>query len=197
MFDVTLVTSIKQGACGPTCLRMMLLYYGIDVPLEQLTEECNVTVAGCTGADLLRVGRLHGLDMRSYSIDADELVLQDRPAIVNWKYGHWLVFAGRDDDGNVVVCNPSRGRYRMPKGLFKTYFTGLDDHPGQGVAIFAGEPFPLGVADNIPKGAIFLYEGAYYRALAAIPRGEEIVDGVNATAVDVAQVLTNLETKEQ
>ena len=196
MFDVVPVTNIKQGACGPTCLRMMLLYYGIDVPLDELIEDCGLTPAGCTGADLLRAGRKYGLDMQAYSIDADELVRQDRPCIVNWKYGHWCVFAGRDEDGNVVVCNPSRGRYRMSEGTFASLFTGLDDHPGQGVAIFAGEPFPLGVADNIPKGAIFLYEGAHYRALAAIPRGEEVIDGVNATAVDVVTILNQLETKE-
>ena len=196
MYDVKPITSPKPLDCGPTCLKMLLDYYGIDVPLEQLTEECNVTVTGCTGADLLRVGRLHGLDMQSYSIDADELVLQDRPAIVNWRYNHWCVFAGRDEDGRVSICNPDRGRYRMSEGTFASLFTGLDDHPGQGVAIFAGEPFPLGVSGFVEKGAIFEHDGAYWRALVAIARGEEIVEGVNAMPVDVVQLLNDLEEKE-
>lgn len=196
MYDVKPITSPKPLDCGPTCLKMLLDYYGIDVPLEQLTEECNVTVTGCTGADLARVGRLHGLSMQPFSIDADELVRQDRPAIVNWRYNHWCVFAGRDGDGRVAICNPDRGRYRMSEGTFAALFTGLDDHPGQGVAIFAGEPFALGVEDNVPKGVVFRYEGQYYRALAAIPRGEEVVVGSNAMAIDMVEIINQLETKE-
>ena len=46
---------------------------------------------------------------------------------------------------------------------------------------------------NVPKGEIFRCEGVYYRALAAIPRGEEVIEGSNATPVDVAEVLNSLE----
>lgn len=143
MFDIVPLTSARNMDCGPTCLKMMLDYYGIEVPLEQLIEECHITITGCTGRDLLRAGRLHGLDMQTFSIDADELVRQDRPAIVNWKYNHWVVFAGRDADGRVVVCNPDLGRYRMSEATFTSFFSGLDDHPGQGVAITNGEPCDL------------------------------------------------------
>jgi ATP-binding cassette subfamily B protein len=140
MFDVQPITSPKQLDCGPTCLQMLLAYYGVEVDLDTLIKECNVTVAGCTGADLLRAGRLHGLDMQCWSMDADELVRQDRPAIVNWRCNHWCVFCGRDEDGRVSVCNPDRGRYRMSEGTFASLFSGLADHPGQGVAITNGEP---------------------------------------------------------
>lgn len=143
MFDVEPITSPKPLDCGPTCLKMLLAYYGIDVPLDTLIEECHVGVEGCTGRDLLQAGRLHGLDMQTYSIDAEELVRQDRPAICSWRYSHWLVFAGRDDDGRVVVCDPDRGRYRMSEGTFASLFSGLADHPGQGVALTNGEPCDL------------------------------------------------------
>ena len=49
MFDVTPVTSRREVDCGPTCLKMLLAYYGIDVPLEQLIVECGENVWGCTG----------------------------------------------------------------------------------------------------------------------------------------------------
>ncbi len=196
MFDILPITSEKPYNCGATCMKMLLAYYGMDVPLDELERECNTGIAGCTGADLLRAGRKYGLDMQAYSMDADELVRQDRPAVCNWKYGHWILFDGRDEDGRVYVCNPDMGRYRMPEGLFKTYFTGLDDHPGQGVAIFAGEPFALGAEDNITKGAIFRYEGQYYRALRAIGRGEQVIVGSNAMAIDMVEIINQLETKE-
>lgn len=143
MFDVKPITSPKRYDCGPTCLQMLLAYYGVEVDLDALIKECDVDVDGCTGLDIMRAGRLHGLDMQGWSIDADELVRQDRPAICSWRYNHWVVFAGRDADGRVVICNPDRGRYRLSECTFKALFSGLDDHPGQGVALTNGEPCDL------------------------------------------------------
>lgn len=192
MFDVEPITSQKPYDCGPTCLQMLLAYYGTDVPLDTLIEECHVGVAGCTGADILRAGRLHGLDMQCYSIDADELVRQDRPAIVSWKYNHWVVFCGRDDDGRVAICNPDIGRFRMSEGTFKSFFTGLDDYPGQGVAITNGEPEWLGVPGNIGAGEYFEHDGSLWRALRNMARGERIVEHYNAERTDVTEVLSEL-----
>ena len=199
MFDVNPVTSEKPFDCGPTCLKMLFDYYGNEVPLDQLIKECGVTLAGSTAADLMRVGRLHGLDMQCYSMDAEELIRQDRPAIVHWKFGHWIVFAGTDEAGRVSICNPDMGRYRMSAETFKTYFTGLESHPGQGVAIFNGDPRDLQptAPDNIAAGTIFEVGGTTWRALAAIARGERVVEGVNAERVSVAEVLTDLEARGQ
>ena len=196
MFDVQPITSPKPYDCGPTCLKMLLGYYGIDVPLDTLIEECHVGVAGCTGADILRAGRLHGLDMQSWSIDAAELVRQDRPAICSWRYNHWVVFCGRDDDGRVVVCDPDRGRYRMSEGTFASLFSGLDAHPGQGVAITNGEPEWLGVTDNIPAGEYFVHDGALWRALRSMARGEQVVEHYNAERTGVTAALTELSTSQ-
>lgn len=132
MYDVTPITSKKNLDCGATCLAMLLGYYGIEASLEDLVEECNTRIVGCSAADLKRVGTAHGLDMTAYKTDVDGVVLADRPSIVWWKYRHWCVCCGLDDDGQVVICNPDRGRYRMSKGLFKSFYTG--------VALFNGVP---------------------------------------------------------
>lgn len=198
MYDVKPITSPKPLDCGPTCLEMLLAYYGTDVPLETLTEECGLTLAGSTAADLMRVGRLHGLDMQCFSIDAGELVRQDRPAIVNWRNNHWVVFAGADGDGRVWVCNPDRGRFRMDEETFASMATGLDSHPGQVVAIFNGDPADLlpAAPDNIPAGAVFELGGAYYRALAAIARGEAVTSA-NAAPTSVADEINAINESEE
>ena len=199
MYDVIPVTSPKPLDCGPTCLKMLLSYYGTDVPLEALAEECGLTLAGCTATDLMRVGRAHGLDMQCFSMDADELARQDRPAIVHWRNNHWVVFAGTEDDGRVWVCNPDRGRFRMDPETFAALATGLDSYPGQVIAIFNGDPVDLlpVATDNHAEGELFEMGGATWRALAAIARGERIVEGVNAERVSVAEVLTDLEARGQ
>lgn len=132
MYDVKPIVSKKQFDCGPTCLCMLLGYYDIEVPLEDLIAECNTRIIGCSAADLKRVGNAHGLDVIAYSMDAEELIKQDRPAIIWWKYGHWCVFCGQDEQGQVFICNPDRGRYRMSQSLFKAFYSG--------VSLFNGEP---------------------------------------------------------
>ena len=132
MFDVKSITSPKPTDCGATCLQMLLKYYGTDVDLDTLTRECGTNIGGCSAADLMRVGNLHGLTMHAYNMDVDELIRQDRPSIVWWKHNHWCVCCGVDNTGKVVICNPDRGRFGMPKRTFAAMYSGI--------ALFEGVP---------------------------------------------------------
>lgn len=133
MYDVYPMTSPKPLDCGPTCLLMLLNYYGIhDIPLETLNEECGINILGCSMGDLKRVGDAHGLEMHAYQTDIDGVIKADRPSICWWKYDHFVICCGLDDDGKVVICNPDKGRYRMSQGLFKTFYSGK--------ALFNGVP---------------------------------------------------------
>lgn len=135
MYDIFPVTSDKPLDCGATCLKMLLAYYGHDVDLTTLIQECNTRIIGCTAGDLKRAGNAHGLDMHAYQMGADDLLKQDRPAIIHWKHGHWCVYCGNDENGKAVICNPDRGRYGMDKSIFATMYSS--------VALFNGEPAAL------------------------------------------------------
>lgn len=132
MYDVTPITSGRPTDCGATCLKMLLDYYDTEVPLEDLIVDCNTRLIGCTAADVVSAGRLHGLDMHAYRTDVDGILNVDRPAIIWWKRKHFCVFCGVDEGGSIVICNPDRGRYRMSKSLFRAWYSG--------VALFNGEP---------------------------------------------------------
>jgi len=138
MFDVIPVTSPNPTDCGATCMKMLLAYYGVDVPLEDLIKECNTRIIGCTAKDLLRVGRAHSLDMKAFKMDPEELVRQDRPSVIWWKYSHFVVLCGQDDEGKIVICNPDLGRYRMSFATFASFFTEI--------CLFNGEPSDLPTA---------------------------------------------------
>ena len=138
MFDVLPVTSPNPTDCGATCMKMLLAYYGEDVPLDDLIKECNTRIIGCTAKDLLRVGRDHGLDMKAFKMDPEELVRQDRPSMIWWKYSHFVVLCGQDDEGKVVICNPDLGRYRMSFATFASFYTEI--------CLFNGEPSDLPTA---------------------------------------------------
>ena len=188
MYDIKPITSNKQLDCGPTCMKMLLDWYGKEVPLEQLVEECGLTVTGCTAADLLRVGRAHGLDMTAWRMDAAEVARQDRPSIVWWRWQHFCVCCGTTEDGKVMVADPNRGRYRMDMDTFSSLYSG--------VVLFNGEPADRGAEGNYAAGQLFEWGGIVWRALTAIARFEPIVSGINAEPVSVVDVLNRLEAGE-
>lgn len=125
MFDVIPITSPKINDCGATCLQMLLAYYGIDVDLDTLIRDCNTGISGCTMKDIAVAARKHGMpDAKCYMADVAGAVDVDRPGVVWWKYRHFCVSCGRADDGQIVICNPDRGRYRMSEGVFKSFYSG-------------------------------------------------------------------------
>ena len=132
MYDITPITSDRPTDCGATCLKMLLDYYGIEVDLDQLVKDCNTRLIGCTALDVIKAGQKHGIEMHAYKTDLDGMLSVDRPAIIWWKKCHWCVFCGIDDEGRIVICNPDRGRYRMSKSLFRSWYSG--------VALFNGVP---------------------------------------------------------
>lgn len=138
-YDVTPIVSPKPTDCGATCLKMLLNYYGTDVPLDDLIKECKTSIAGASLKDVMICGRNHGLDMMAFRMDASELMKQDRPAIIWWMYNHFVIFAGMDE-GKVVICNPDKGRYRVSPGVFCSFYVG--------VAAFNGDPQDLPESDG-------------------------------------------------
>lgn len=135
MFDVRPLTMKSSVDCGPTCLTMLLDYYEKEADQDAITKECNVNLSGCTAKDILRVGKAHGLDMIAFQMDADELIRQDRPAITWWRYNHFVVMSGRNEKGDVVICNPYSGRFAIDVESFSKIYAG--------VAIFNGDPEDL------------------------------------------------------
>ena len=125
MFDVTPIPSMNRYDCGPTCLAMLLNYYGLPYDQKKLIEECGCDITGCNGKDMLRVGRAHGMDMKSYKTDVDGVVKADRPTIIWWQYDHFVVCCGEDENGQVVICNPNTGRFRISRGSFASFYTGI------------------------------------------------------------------------
>ena len=135
MFNVTPIVSERSLDCGPTCLKMLLEYYNINVDLEQLISECNVKINGCTVGDLRRVANLHGLDVTIWddrsddpeiaSAKIDMVINQDRPAIVWWKHTHFCIFCGKNNKNEVVIINPDSGKFPISQGTFKSFYSGV------------------------------------------------------------------------
>lgn len=141
MYDVATVTTEHATACGPACLKMLMGYYGKEADLNDLIRECGIAVTGTTLKQLMHVGNAHGLDMRAYRMDATDVLKLDRPAILHWRYTHFVVFCGIDDNGEPVIINSVSGRFPLPKEDFCRFYTGYVLTNGQNDDVFPDDYF--------------------------------------------------------
>lgn len=140
-FDVKVTKSKSAADCGAACMVSLLAYYGIDVTLDEMIQECKITVNGCNGRNLKEAAAAHGLEMIAWKEkDADFPVIapdaerrgtnvatlhEDRPAICWWKYNHFLILCGLDERGRVILMNPARGKYTVSQSLFNSFYSGV------------------------------------------------------------------------
>lgn len=125
MYDVKPVTVSHSTACGAASLKMLLAYYGIEAGIDQLITELRIGVAGCTAADIKRVGDAHGLAMKTWRMDANGALKADRPCILWWQRNHFVVFCGLNEKKEPVICNPSMGRYPISVETLTRKFSGI------------------------------------------------------------------------
>ena len=191
MFEMDFCSQRRETCCGPASLKMLLSYYGIDVAFDTLIEECHVCVDGCTAGDLLRVGRAHGLEgLSAWQTDAEDVLKQDRPAILYWRGNHFLVYGGLNEKDEPVLYNPGRGVYAIDRGTFAVLFSGIMLSNGTPEDV---HPTATG---NHAAGEVFEAGRQTYRALWAIARGERLVIGANCEAVNLMDLI-NQKTEEE
>lgn len=196
MFDIKLTTTRHTTACGPACLKMLLDYYGVEVPLETLIEECGITVNGCSVATLKRVAQAHGLDASIWKEPPGDVLTQDRPGIVWWRYTHYVVYGGLNDKGEPVLFNPSRGRYAIDAGTFAVMATGIED--GTCVVLSIGKPLNLVCRAETDYQAreVFTVGDRIFVAKEIIAKGETIAPGVNCEETTTADMINMLKEQE-
>ena len=190
MFDIKLTTTKHQVACGCACLKMLLDYYGIDVNLDTLIEECGLSVNGCSMTTLMRVARLHGLNVvGAWRETPDDVFTQDRPGIVWWKFAHYIVYGGLNDKGEPVIFNPSCGKYAIDKETFAAMAS--SDMEGTCIVMTNGKPLNITrtAHKNIAEGELFESNGETCIALRPITNGETLRLGWNYNVTTVIDAL--------
>jgi len=92
-----------------------------DMPDE---ESCAPGRDGVTARTLVTAARSHGLRVQAYSVQGDALKDVALPAIVHWKFDHFLVLQRITPEGMEVV-DPADGRHLLSAEDFGEGFTGV------------------------------------------------------------------------
>lgn len=105
------------GFCGPTCVRMILNYYGIKKSEDELAKIIGATKKdGCTPEQIILGMKKLGIKVtygKNFNLGKlQNLLMKNVPVIIYWNprgYGHYSVVVGVDEEF-VRIADPKMSK---------------------------------------------------------------------------------------
>ncbi|MEU4160709.1 NHLP family bacteriocin export ABC transporter peptidase/permease/ATPase subunit [Actinoplanes sp. NPDC026670] len=110
--------------CGAASLGIVLAHHGRHVPLEELRERCGVSRDGSNASTVLKGARHYGMTAKGFQMEVDKLASVPLPAILFWKFQHFLVLEGMGAK-KVWVNDPATGPRPLSWAEFDEGYTGI------------------------------------------------------------------------
>jgi len=110
--------------CGAAALGIILSHFGCHVSLEKLRVDCGVSRNGSNAANVAMAARKYGLEVKSYRMEPQRLKKISFPAILFWRFGHFLVLEGFGKN-KVFLNDPASGPRVVDDKTFDEDFTGV------------------------------------------------------------------------
>lgn len=133
-----LIRQYDEMDCGPSCLAMISNYYGKDIALNYLRQECHINKEGVSLLGIDEAAQKIGFETFSASLSVDELKNIDRsnfPCILHWNNNHFVVLRDLKKNGgffsggkNYSIADPSHGFINLDDEKFKKSWS--DHHMG-------------------------------------------------------------------
>lgn len=86
-----LFEQFDQMDCGPTCLKMIAKFYGVDVPLHTLREKMFASREGVSLLSISNAAEQIGFSTLSVRLPFEKLKDVTLPCIVHWNQNHFVV----------------------------------------------------------------------------------------------------------
>lgn len=118
------VLQMEAVESGAVSLAIILCYYGMIVPLEELRRECGVSRDGTKSSYILKAAHKYGLVARKFHKEPEALKELPLPMIVFINFNQFVVFEGVKKD-KIYINDPETGPKVISKKEFNQSFTGI------------------------------------------------------------------------
>lgn len=122
--SVPVMLQLSQVECGAACLAMILSYHGRKTRVSECRAYCGGGRDGVDAAAIADAARHFGLRVRAYSLSIEELEHIGLPAIIHWKFNHFVVLE-HCSPTKIVIVDPAVGRHHVSPQEFNIGFTGV------------------------------------------------------------------------
>jgi len=120
------ILQMEAVECGAACLGMILSHYGRYEPLEKLRYDCDVGRDGSKALNIIKAGRMYGLEAKGYSKEVDALEGLGFPSILHWNFNHFVVLEGINFKKKKAYLNdPEEGHRVISLETLEKSFTGV------------------------------------------------------------------------
>ena len=153
-----MILKIQQDAmdCGPSCLAMIVKYYGKDVSIEQLRKICSLGKDGVSLLGISKAAETIGLKTIGGRLSLNTLAHEiPLPCIVHWNQNHFVVVykikKHNKEKYTVYVADPGKGHVTYTKEEFCEHWISTKNNGEEkGIALLL-EPTEQFYAQNNTK----------------------------------------------
>jgi ATP-binding cassette subfamily B protein len=180
------ITYIKQSSatnCGPTCLAMIVKYYGGITSVSEIRNASKLGIEGINLLGLSNAAEMFGFRTLSVELPLSKLIKEaPLPCIVHWNQNHFVVVTPNSTLKKVEVADPAHGIIKYTKDEFCSHWLQTtDDVPGIALLL---EPTPDFNQQKSPKapgvswGFLLRYLNQYKRYFFQLSIGLIVASGL-------------------
>ncbi len=141
--------------CGAACLAMLCRFFGKNIPLEYLSNLCDVSVEGASLKGIAYAANTIGIKSQAARVTLSQLSECPLPCILHWNQKHFVILYKIKGSKKFYVADPGKGLVRYDIDNFADYWLSMDvEGSRKGIAMFF-EPtddfFNFNFENNIEK----------------------------------------------
>ncbi len=122
---IPVIMQMEATECGAASLAMVLAYYGLRLPLEQVREDCGVSRDGTKLSHIAKAAMKYGMEVHIYKYGVKSVMEKvEYPAIIHWNFNHFVVLQGFENN-HALLNDPARGRVKETMDEFDKAYTGI------------------------------------------------------------------------
>lgn len=131
----------NSSDCGPTSLRMIARYYGLDYSTEMLRKHCHITRQGVNLLGISEAAEYIGFETAGLKVTFEQLAEEGVfPCILHWNQNHFVVCYGiekcKRGGYKIHISDPASQRLTYTKDEFERCWIGPQaDENSNGVAL--------------------------------------------------------------